>query len=85
MIFPFNKEEFLFLKDIERCPFIWGDYKYPLWIKNDDKRQLLIALDRYSKSLICKHEIIKLKSISGIYQMCMKCERTVCFGPLAQW
>lgn len=51
MMLPFEKYDWLMIKDIERCPYIWKDYQYSAWWKDNEQRQLLIALDRYADFL----------------------------------
>lgn len=78
MVFPFNQNEFVvYIKDIERCPYLPKDYQYIDWNREDNKRKLLLVLDRYAKSLTCQHEIVRIDSYFGIFQKCMKCERYV--------
>lgn len=76
MIFPFNQYEFVYsFKDIERCPYMWTHPNYSKWIEEDDKRKLLIALERYAKALKCEHKIIRVVTNYGIFLRCDKCER----------
>lgn len=62
MPIPFNLYDYLTWNDFERCPYASFSLN-PLerekaydWIKKDDKRMLLIALDRYTDRIIkeCK-------------------------------
>lgn len=39
----------------ERCPYTWRDYQYKAWIRDDDRRLLLIALDCYADYLKERH------------------------------
>lgn len=48
----FKEEEHRQFRDIERCPYAPKDSEYREWIKKDNKRLLLIALDRYAEMLI---------------------------------
>jgi hypothetical protein len=78
MAHEFRAYEYMFIGDIERYPFIESDSEYNKWNNDKDRRDFLIALDRYSHSLTCDHFIIKIESDMGIFQKCMKCNRTVC-------
>lgn len=51
MPFPFHKYEFIKYKDLERSPFTFHSPEYVKWSEEDDKRLLLIALDRYADAL----------------------------------
>ncbi len=48
---PFNEEEWLKWKDIERCPYSMYDEHWASWSKRDDIRLMLIALDRFADYL----------------------------------
>jgi len=50
---PFNRYDWLKFKDVERCPYppFRNDPNWLEWTVNDDKRMLLIALDRYAAYL----------------------------------
>lgn len=48
---PFEKYDYLFFRDLERCPYRWGTAMCGQWCKLDDERMLLIALDRYAEVL----------------------------------
>ena len=81
MIFPFKPEEFVYaIKDVERCPYTWRDDGFVDWLKADDRRKLLLALDRYSRSLTCKHRTIRVVTNYGVFERCDKCERYVYLG-----
>lgn len=41
----------IFIKDLERCPYTWKDSRYPKWAEEDNKRILLINLNRYADQL----------------------------------
>ena len=43
----FEPARLLFIKDIERCPYIYNTQEAMNWYKLDTKRELLIALERY--------------------------------------
>jgi len=78
MAHEFRKHEYLSFADIERCPFVFGTLECGEWNRQKDARDEITALERYAKSLICDHLIVKLESETGMYQMCMECGRTVC-------
>jgi len=46
----FNKYDWLKFSDLERCPYppFRNHPKFKEWNENDDRRMLLIALDRYA-------------------------------------
>jgi hypothetical protein len=48
---PFDKYDWLKVKDIERCPYAMFTAECGFWSKRDDRRMLLIALDRYADHL----------------------------------
>lgn len=57
MPIPFDRGKYITWNDIERCPYSFrGDvFEANMWLKwnqNDDKRLLLIALDRYANEII---------------------------------
>lgn len=43
----FEQSRLIFYKDIERCPYSLRDSRNLEWSRKDDKRLLLIALERY--------------------------------------
>jgi hypothetical protein len=47
----FDKYDYLKMKDLERCPYVWGTKECGEWNIQDDRRMLLIALDRYADYL----------------------------------
>lgn len=53
MPIPFNKYDYLYIKDLERCPYppFRNHPKFRDWNDEDDKRMLLLALDRYADVL----------------------------------
>jgi hypothetical protein len=61
MPIPFIDEENITWNDIERCPFPFSHPDWREWNEKDDKRLLLIALDRYAD------KIIALKRISNSF------------------
>jgi hypothetical protein len=50
----FIQEDHIKWKDIERCPYTFKDPKWTNWSREDEKRLLLIALDRYADYLLHK-------------------------------
>jgi hypothetical protein len=48
---PFDEFDYLQLRDIERCPYVWNSPKCIEWNKQDKQRMLLIALERYAHYL----------------------------------
>jgi hypothetical protein len=53
---PFYRFDWLRFRDLERCPFVWYSKECNEWIRQDDRRMLLIALDRYADYLQKKDE-----------------------------
>lgn len=49
---PFSfSDRWIKWKDVERCPYIPKDPQYKFWIRDDDKRLKLAALDNYADYL----------------------------------
>lgn len=73
----FRLYEYLTFGDLERCPYVFGTPACGEWNRDKDARDLITALERYAKSLICHHLIAVIESASGVYQQCMECGRCV--------
>lgn len=43
----FEYTELIYFQDLESCPYVPKNLEYANWIKRDDERLKLIALDRY--------------------------------------
>jgi hypothetical protein len=58
MPIPFHKYDYLKIKDLERCPYppFRNHPEFTKWNDNDDRRMLLIALDRYADKLKGKNK-----------------------------
>lgn len=68
MPIPFNQFQLLTWNDVERCPF---PPQHPLWLEwnqNDDKRMLLIALEKYANIISSQisESIDQLKQVKQI-------------------
>lgn len=48
---PFDKYDWLKFRDLERCPYAPFTSEAVSWLAKDDRRMLLIALDRYAAHL----------------------------------
>lgn len=48
---PFEKYDWLKLGDLERCPFVIFSPESAKWGEEDNRRMLLIALERYANFL----------------------------------
>ena len=47
----FNVYDYLIMNDLERCPYPMFTKECGEWCEQDDKRKILIALDRYADVL----------------------------------
>jgi len=52
----FDRYNYLKIKDLERCPYVIWTKEEIEWLKKDNFRMLLIALDRYADELEKKGE-----------------------------
>jgi hypothetical protein len=43
----FEEGRLILYKDIERCPYTFRDPEFDEWVKRDERRLTLIALERY--------------------------------------
>lgn len=51
MPIPFDRYDYLKLKDLERSPYVIWSQAEVEWSKKDNHRMLLIALDRYAETI----------------------------------
>lgn len=56
MPIPFDIYDWYLFNDLQRCPYRWGTWECREWNKVEDRRILLVMLDRYADYLQGKRD-----------------------------